>query len=250
MAASFANIKDTSSLGVVGEVAWNCWFCSSGSVFNRHSRREWKTNVCAGDTRCLQVVCKNKDHDQNIAKWLGRVPSAGEERITFSRVLDGRIRHLGSESDKREIRSMLFEFVHESNATENSFLAILNRLTELEKQNTQTILALVVWKRLAQEMADAEPMEPATFQSTKEIRSYLRNQKTKWKNHKESVASAGSFQLVVRLITPFIDWGTGAVKVEEAASGPVRRIRTEDIDVDYRDYFDHEYQDTGYSDDD
>jgi hypothetical protein len=234
MAASFANLKDTDSLGVLGEVAWNCWFCSTGTVFNKHSRREWKTNVCAGQQKsCLDAKCKNKDHKQNVARWLGRVPAAGEERIVFSRVLDARIHHLRCESDKREIKSMLYEFIHETNATENSFLAIVNRLAELEKLDSQVILALGVWKRLAQGRADAEPMQPETFSSLKEIRSYLKQQRAKWKDHKDSVASSGSVQLLVQLVTPFIDWGTGDIKVEKIAGGPAPVLLRDTAEYQY-----------------
>jgi hypothetical protein len=143
--AAFLNDSRSGSCVTSGKAIWNCQFCDE----------RWTGEV--GEAKLSTITCKSSEHRTKVLNWLRSSPPAGR-RVEHSRLLDYRIKRLGLDSDKREIKSMLFDFIHESATEGNSFVKILDRLREFEQKHVKLVLALAVLKGLAEAESNNEPI--------------------------------------------------------------------------------------------
>jgi hypothetical protein len=168
-----------------------------------HGANTWET--------LRETSCNGANHCKYVLAWLSSSPAQGQ-RVEYSRFLDGRILRLDLESDKNEIKSMLFDFVHDKGVNKNSFRSILDCLRELEHKNVKVVLGLAVLKSLAEAESNNEPIRQKAkkLKTMRDIQSLIASRRESWKIHMNTVSASGKVQLVVQLVEPFICRTIGA----------------------------------------
>jgi predicted CopG family antitoxin len=218
-----ATTEEWEGLGVMVEMKWTCCVCSTVAFGfartppdDRFVDEEDITPLeiaeMKGDYSSLfDVPCQCDDHSKNLDTWLRKIPSSGAERIFFSQLLHVRIHMLENKQDRNEIKSMLLDFVQETEDDENSFSDILERLVEMKHNQERMFVCLAAWKRLAEGVANEQAIAPPSFTTMREIHTYIAEHKDRWKQFLNSVLASGSVHLVARLVGPFLGWGSNGV---------------------------------------
>jgi hypothetical protein len=192
-------LKDNGRIAMSLHADWCCKFCC----------KPWSEDL--GNETLRETSCNGANHCKYVLAWLSSSPAQGQ-RVEYSRFLDGRILRLDLESDKNEIKSMLFDFVHDKGVNKNSFRSILDRLRELEHKNVKVVLGLAVLKSLAEAESNNEPIrrKAKKLKTMRDIQSLIASRRESWKIHMNAVSASGKVQLVVQLVEPFICRTIGA----------------------------------------
>jgi hypothetical protein len=205
-------LKDSGSFVIRSKTHWNCIFCGTG----------WSDEL--GNAKLTGVrSCKSESHTKQLLDWLSKNIQPGE-RVAKSGLLDCRILHLDLESDKREIKSMMFDFVRETGVATNSFVKILDRLRELEHKNVKLVLALAVIKSFAEVESNDEPIrrEAKKLKTMGGVQALITSRRESWKKYMNSVSASGKAQLVVQLVEPFIHRPSGIVIADDRSDEDAR----------------------------
>jgi hypothetical protein len=205
-------LKDSGSFVIRNKTDWNCLFCGDS----------WSDEL--GNAKSSRVPsCKSRNHIEELQDWLSKSTQSGE-RVEYSGLLDTRVLHLDLESDKREIKSMMFDFVRETGVATNSFVKILDRLRALEHKNVKLVLALAVLKSFAEVESNDEPIrrEAKKLKTMRSVQDLVTSRRESWKKYMSSVSASGKAQLVVQLVERFIHRPAGIVIADNRSDADAR----------------------------
>jgi hypothetical protein len=182
------------SFGLTVKLRWTCQACEYGS-----GRSTWTLD------EAREGSCVNPNHAENLNRWILKFHTDRDSRVDATQLLAGRAESLSCEADRREVKAMLFDFVHKPAAAPNLFLSIVKRLQELERNNTRAALALAAWKILAESKAADQPIERKAkkLKTIGQVRAFAMKYHDKWRVHLKSIADSGDIELVVRLVSPW-----------------------------------------------
>jgi hypothetical protein len=201
MAGLPVHFRKDVNLGVVGELTWTCAICVKYS-----GEYSWKSTTTTRPARLSGMACRNPDHTSNVREWLSREDIKKVKRLEILEWLQDRVEYLDLESDKKEIKLILFDFLHEHTSPKDTVLGVLDRLAEMEKNSTRAVLALAVLKALAHEESNDEPISSTNreFKTMQDVQDFVTLQRKSWKLHTRSIAASGKVQLILQLVDPFL----------------------------------------------
>jgi hypothetical protein len=191
MAVPTASCDDISSLGLSVKFEWTCRACLTGT-----GRNSWTSD------EPRPTFCVNPNHVAHLDRWMGLFRHRSI-RFEAAELLACRAESLCCEVGTREMKAMLFDFVHKPVTAANPYIAIVKRLGELERHGARVALALAAWKALAESEAADQPIEQKAkkLKTLGQVRAFAKKNRGNWRIHLKSIAESGHVQLVARLVS-------------------------------------------------